>query len=62
MSKDKIIYDTTWVKNELKHMKPHEYMKRYELVYNEHTLEAACYLMRMLMEEMSALIEKANGL
>jgi hypothetical protein len=57
MKDAKIIYDATWVEQELKHISPHEYVKRYKHLINEHTWGAAFVLLPKLIEELAELIE-----
>lgn len=57
---DRINYDNNWVENELKHMEPHEYVKRYKHIWKEHTFGAVGILLWKLAEEMSQIIEKVK--
>lgn len=58
---DSFQYDITFIKNELKHMSPSEYVKRYQEVLAIHTWGAAGHLIVALMNQMVKLIDKAEG-
>ena len=49
---DEIDYNVKWVENELKYMKPHEYVKRYKNVCLKHTWGALVFLLWMLAGEL----------
>ena len=61
MNDAKIEYNLKWVENELKWITPHEYVKRYAHLWNEHTWGALAVLLWKLAEEMSELIEELKN-